>query len=254
MSGRQVLTSKYVHLPLLFRIVKIGPASEEDKYVGGRNIYLSKVIAEASGSNPTAKVQNALRVHFNNGTDADQFILNVGSDETDSSVMYMPVAGALDLNKDGDYDIYTSGANANKEIIYGEYSVSGSENLFTQSTPATELSDLNNVGADAATLADTDNYTTFLAAHGENNLCYTDYSGLTFETAQYKSINQIKPDDSQAALVGGNALCVTETSGTDHLAELEATIWLEGWDHNVIDEEKLHQFNLGLQFIIDIVS
>ena len=31
--------------------------------------------------------------------------------------MYMPVAGALDLNKDGLYDF----TNAGEELIYGEY-------------------------------------------------------------------------------------------------------------------------------------
>ena len=97
------------------------------------------------------------------------------------------------------------------------------------------------------------NFTTFLAAHGTGKTYYEDYDGITLGTAQYKSINQIKPDDSQAILSGGQVLCQTASSG-NYLAELETTIWLEGWDHNVIDSEISHQFSLGLQFIIDLVN
>ena len=252
-SGHQnnttpALTSKYVHIPFVFRILKLNAVGESDKYAGERDIYLSKVVAEASSANASAKVQNALRMHINNGTVSEQFILNPGSEETDPSKMYTTVAGALDLNKDGYYDYDNSG----EEIVYGYYS--GTPTHLVADAPApTVLSDINNVGASSEELADLSNFTTFLAAHGTGKTYYEDYDGLTLGTAQYKTMSQIKPDDTQPTLVGGLALCQTASSG-NYLAELETTIWLEGWDHNVVDSEKSHQFNLGLQFIIDLVN
>ena len=35
------------------------------------------------------------------------------------------------------------------------------------------------------------------------------------------------------------------------IGEFTTTIYLEGWDFNVIDEELSHQFNLGLTFEIN---
>ena len=240
--------SKYVRIPFVFRIIKLNAISESDKYAGGREIFLSNVQAEASASNATAKVQNALRVYMNNGVAGEQFILNPSSVETEEEYMHTTVAGALDLNKDGYYDYDSS----QTEIMYGYYSGTASHLIANAPTP-TVLSDLNNVGASSEELADLSNFTTFLAAHGAGRTYYQDYDGLTLGTAQYKSLAQIKPDDTKPKLEGGTPLCVTASSG-NYLAELETTIWLEGWDHNVIDSEKSHQFNLGLQFVIDLIN
>ena len=49
-------------------------------------------------------------------------------------------------------------------------------------------------------------------------------------------------------------LCTTADSAGKYLAELDTIIWLEGWDHVVIDKALSHKFNLGLQFQIDLVS
>ena len=237
--------SKYVHIPFVFRIIKLNAVSTDDKYAGGRKIYLSKAIAEASNDNPSSKIQNAIRVHFNNGTASEQFILNAGdTTTTDASQMYTNVAGCLDLDGDGYYD-----NNGGTEIMYGDYTGSAT-NTFVQDTDSTELSDLNGIGTD---VSDLENHSTFLARHRNGNTCYEDYSGLTLGKAYYKTLESIKPDDSSAILSGGRTLCTTASTG-NCLAELETTIWLEGWDHEVVDSEISHKFNLGLQFQIDLVS
>ena len=60
-------------------------------------------------------------------------------------------------------------------------------------------------------------------------------------------------DDGSGALTGGQPVCVT-ASTEDHIARVDFTIYLEGWDHAVIDTEISHGFNLGLQFQINRVD
>lgn len=261
--------SKYVHIPFVFRILKLNAAGSEDDYAPNRNIYLSKVIAEASSeSGGVSTVQNGLRVHFNNGTAADRFMVSVGDDSawdpdgdwTDSEKeaaianMYTPVAGVLDLNKDGYYD-----SEDGTEILYGTYT--GTHTTSEQSGDPAMMDDVNGMYADMADgvakdaiLSDPENGSTFLAKHADGNNCYYNYSGLTLGKAYYRTVNSIKPDDSRAILSGGRVLCTTANSGGHYIAELETTIWLEGWDHAVIDKAISHKFNLGLQFQIDLVS
>ena len=238
-------TGKYVYLPFAFRILKLNAVSSSDKYAGGRDIYLSKLIAEASASSPGSTVQKALRVHFNNGTADDQFILCADTSlENDGETV---VAGCLDLNSDGYYD-----SADGTEIVYGDRTFT-SPNTFVQDGEPTYMSDLNDMGIEGEDLADMTNHSTFLAKHYNGNTCYNDYSGITMGTAQYKVLNQIKPDDSHNILTGGMPLCQTSESG-DHIAELATTIWLEGWDHAVVDKAVSHQFNLGFQFQIDMIN
>ena len=248
--------TKYVRIPFVFRILKLTATGSRDDFEADRPIYLSKVIAEASSESGASTVHEALRVHFNNGTVAEQFILNVGDNTTtEASEMYTPVAGILDLDKDGYYD--TEGG---EELLYGSYTGTAT-GKYTQSGDPASMSDINGVYADMedgaakdAILADDENASTFLAKHPNGKTCYFDYSGLTLGKAYYKTLDSIKPDDSHTILSGGRVLCTTANSTGNYIADLDTTIWLEGWDHAVIDEAVTHKFNLGLQFQIDLVS
>lgn len=245
-------TKKYVHLPFLFRIVKLNPVSIDDQYAGGRKIYLSKILAEADSENASSTISNALRVYFDNGNAAERFILNP-SDASGNLTGKTNVCGLLSIGGSaGLYDVDGDG----KEVLYGDYT-GGEPATSTQDTEPTTLDDVNGVGADAATLADLNNFTTFLAAHKEGSTIYTSLAdvegGFTKGTQEYKTMTAIAPDSSQAILSGGQVLCETANSG-NYLAELDATVWLEGWDHAVIDQQNSHKFNLGLQFQIDLVS
>ena len=51
----------------------------------------------------------------------------------------------------------------------------------------------------------------------------------------------------------GKRIATTGNEAANYLARVTLTIWLEGWDHSVIDEEIDHSFNLGIQFEIDSV-
>ena len=250
MSGKPMnetiaLTNKYVHIPFVFRIQKL---NQMNTYVSNQKIYLSAMKAAASSVNPLSTVQNGLRVFFDNGTAAERFIFNVGG--TNSTV----VAGVLDLNEDGLYDTYSSNdPNANKEIIYGDYEVTSSEDLFDQTVAPTKMTDINNTGDyDDAYLSDLTNRSTFLAMHGYGYSCYNSYTGLSLKQANYLTLADIKPTDVSGSLTGGRALTTTAAESGNFLAELDTTIWLEGWDHNVIDSARSHKFELGLQFQIDL--
>ena len=262
-------TGEYVRIPFVFRILKLNAAGSDDDFAEGRYIYLSKVVAEASSSTGgESDVHKGLRIHFDNGTPAERFIVNVGDERewdedwtterknSEIANMYTPVAGVLDLDSNGYYDF----ANGS-EIIYGVYSGTATNTHVQGGGDPTGLDDVNNVYGDvtdpsekAALLADDENASTFLAKHLTGQNCYYGYEGLTLGKAYYRTVNSIKPNDSQAVLSGGRVLCTTADSGGKYLAELTTTIWLEGWDHAIIDKAVSHKFNLGLQFQIDLVS
>ena len=267
------IQSKYVHIPFVFRILKLNAVGSDDDFAEGRKIYLSKVQAEASSSlGGVSSVHHALRVFFDNGNDSERFILNAGDERewdedwtterknTEIANMYTIVGGVLDLNKDTyyDYDAITG-----EEILYGVYSGTATNKHIqgSQVGDPTGLDDVNDVYADVtdpsekdALLADDENASTFLGKHVNGNNCYYGYEGLTLGKAYFRTVNSIKPNDSNAVLTGGRVLCTTADSGGKYLAELDTTIWLEGWDHAVIDKALSHKFNLGLQFQIDLVS
>ena len=260
------LTEKYVYIPFVFRILKLNAVNEDDKYIGGKEIFLSNVIADAilEGSS-SDMIRNALRIHLDDGS--QKFILHTGDnsyskDMTDEQKataianMYTPVAGVLDLNSDGYYD-----SDDGKEILYGDYTVT-SENTFIQSGTPAKLSDLNGVYDDVtdpddkdAILSDLTNASTFIARHHAGMTCYTDYTGINVGEAHYKTLEMIKPDESHGVLTDGTAVCVTSNDSRG-IAELDTTIWLEGWDHEIIDQslEPDYKFNLVLQFQIDLFN
>ena len=237
--------SKYVFIPFVFRVVK--PTSGAAKeYVGNQSLWLSDVEAEASSSNADSLVHKAIRAHFSSSTVASSFIINPSDEgDVDGSTI---VAGCLDLNRDAVYDCYEDG----REIIYGDYTGTATNTFVQDAGSDSELANINNVVFDGVIAKSTEN-STFYAKHGRGKTCYTNYSGATLGTAQYKTLQTIAPHDVNGKLTGGTPVCVT-ANDANALADLNVTIWLEGWDHTVIDEELSHSFNLGLQFQINLVS
>ncbi len=238
-------TFKYVSIPFVFRIIKPTSGSTKE-YVGGQNLWLSDVDVAASSTNVDSQVYKGIRVYFSSSSTANKFILNPS--DTGNIDGVTTVAGCLDLNRDELYDF----DDEHQEIIYGDYTGSGT-NTFTQNPSSDSgLENINGVVFDGV-IAKSTEHSTFYAKHGRGNTCYEDYTGLTLGTAQYKTLKTIAPNDVNGRLSGGTPVCVT-AEDTNALAELDAVIWLEGWDHTVIDEELSHGFNLGLQFQINLVS
>ena len=91
-----------------------------------------------------------------------------------------------------------------------------------------------------------------IPASGDKVIVTTEGTSLA-ETAEFETFNSIKPtDDGNGNLTGGKPVART-TDDADAIARLDLTIFLEGWDHSVIDKEIGHQFFLGLRFQVNRV-
>lgn len=241
---------KYIKLPLVFRIIRIDAIDDDSKYSQGKHIWLTGAEAAARSSSD-GEVFKALRLHADGYVKDDeheddpylhsQFIINPSSELTreQSALRHTNVAGLLDMDKDEMYDHFTNGTHE-EELIYGQYQVlSPTASLVPTSD---ELDDINGTNK-------TDN-STFLAKHMPGVYGYTSLNDFRPETAEFETIDSMKPDNNEGRLSGGVPLCTTVKNSTG-LANLDLTIWIEGWDHTVVDEEEYHYFNLGLTFQID---
>ena len=248
-------TTKYVKIPFAFRIVRYNASNVLD-YAKGENIWLSDTMVEASTIND-GNVYKAIRIYtegkMNNGTSlVDQkLLINPSSEETGKG--QTAVAGLLNLsggNTFYDYDVIGGEKYA---IIYGESEYTDDE-LFaletTQQDPDNDSGweDFNNTGVSTASPF---GGTTFLAKYAKGVYRPLNQAAIKPLYAEYDTLASVRPTDDNGVLSEGKPLCATDL--TDGIAELDMTIWLEGWDHNVIDQENEHSFNLGLQFQISIL-
>ena len=229
-------TNRYVKIPFIFRVVTLN----EDKPVKNQYIWLTHV--NMAASSPESHVKEALRMYMDNGS--SKYIINP-SDLSTEEVGATKVFGLLDLNKDGYYDRDNDG----KEIVYGQYTGNPNDTFVPTSDT---LANINGV-------ADTSNYTSFYGMHKKGNTCYNSFSGIDTSDgenglAQYRPMGYMIPQDKPTGFDEyEKAIC--QTANDDNaLAELDMTIYLEGWDHSVVDEELGYGFNLGLQFQINFVN
>ena len=111
--------------------------------------------------------------------------------------------------------------------------------------------DVNNLGIAEPTESDA---STFMAKHyATNNRGYTKTAFATYiasAQAQYETLASILPTDDNGILSGGIPVTVTDDDEAG-IAHLKATVYLEGWDHSVVDAAINSEFNLGLQFQVD---
>lgn len=235
----------YVKIPFAFRVVKIDTASV-DTYVPNQAIWISNARAVADGA---GEIYKAVRV-FISGSKfdddenivANKFIFNPSASST--SQKYTNVAGLLNLDTDEYYDTFTGIYEYPREVIYGEYDGEVTPHYIEEDS---ELDDINNTGN--SSLA-----TTFTAKHQAGTIAYSSLSGITPHKANFKSLSDIRPDvNEQGDLINGEVVAVTSNSD-DAIADLETTIYLEGWDHSVINQELFHRFFLGMTFEINKVA
>ena len=216
----------YSFIKLAFRVM-----NNDDTINKNQPVWLTHSVAEARTS-ADGNISQAIRV-FIDGTESggQKFIYNPSA-ENDG---YVNVAGLLNLNKDDYYDVY-----GGEELIYGDYTGS----LATTHNAADSASNVDMNGTGVSTKA-----TTFCAKHKRNSNIY-DYSSTDFlagiapKRAEYVCLDSIKPNED---FTGGLPVCTT-SNDDDGVGYVNLKIWLEGWDHTVINEEINHQFNLGLQF------
>lgn len=253
MAGHPEITedapnNQYAKIPFAFRVVRTDRQANKF-YVKNQAVWVSNARAIAdSGVN---NIYKSVRVFFSgekfNAQDevvANKFIFNPSA--TASTPKYTNVAGLLNLNDNDYYDLYPGSYGVDgTEIIYGDYD--GTPTALTHITDDSAIADVNGTG-------NTSTVTTFTAKHRGGNNVYTSLAGITPHKANFKSLSDIKPSvDSLGFLTGGEVVAVTSNTEAA-IANLEATVYIEGWDHSVINQEQEHRFFLGLTFEINRVA
>ena len=169
------------------------------------------------------------------------FIINPSADSKGRT----RVGGVLNRNNSAYYDYNNDG-----EILYGEYDNAALGLISNTGYSGEDIEDdVNGVGNTTPS--------TFVAKHCPgyeyySNL-YSPANDALFKHAEYESISSISPErDGRDRLTNANPLnptSVCKTRSDDHhLARVNLTVYLEGWDFAVVDQEMNHSFNLGLTF------
>lgn len=245
----------YITLPLVFRACK--SKTEESDFAANQELWLTDAKAVASSSND-GNVNEAMRVYFDrddNNYDTD-YIVNPNA--KDDLAGETKVGGLLDLTDDAyfDYDSYG-------EVIYGEWEspvdpTSERSNVgYVVPQGGAPVYDINN----GNTVKTMDDANTFIARHRKGVKYYENLDGITFKTAKYESLGSIKPvrDAYTGALSNADndkptSLVITGGEEDNYIGYLDATIWLEGWDFALVDEENFHAFDFGLTFEINKIG
>ncbi len=235
--------SYYAYIPFVFRVVRYNVTdTDTNKYVADSELWLTDAQVRAS-SNEDGAVYNAVRMYVDRSSDyEDDFILSPSATNKGSTT----VAGLLDLTGDHyyDYDAYDN------EIIYGEYeSISGIQSSYAGPN---EIADINGTGKTG------EDYDTFTARHREGINYYDNYNNCAFKKAEFESLSSVSPIKDEITGILRNkddshptSVCKTAGVESHYLGRVDFTIYLEGWDHSVIDEELEHFFDLGLTFEIN---
>lgn len=219
----------YTKLPLCFKVI-----GSDGSNLPNHDIWLTGISAIDTN---IEGVKYALRIYYENLYDDTHYLLNPtsGLNTTGNTV----VAGTLDLKGDGmyDYDFSTM-----REIMYGEYTGS-LDYLDPYVAPnPNPLDDINGTGKNVAS--------TFLATHIDGAR-RPDYSSVELGKAEFETINTIAPIVDQNGYYSGGKPVAHTDSTQNNIAFTILTIYIEGWDHAIIDEVNGASFNLGLQFEVN---
>ena len=247
-------TNKYVKLPLAFRILKYD-ANNQLVPSKGENVWLSHANAQATSAEEDGLVYKALRMHTkgkyvveNEGVKSLQDVKTIiNPSDTRTGTHTTDVAGLLDLSGSGFYDTYEKNGKS-YAIIYGETTYETETDLLACETEQQTTAPSENDWVDFNGTGNRTSKSTFTSRYFKDTWHPDDKDAINAKTQQYDTLTDVKPTDFDGVLSGGKPLCATDL--TTGIADLELTIWLEGWDHNVIDEENTHSFNLDLQFQI----
>lgn len=225
----------YSKIDFAFRVI-----TSSNEVLKNQDIWLMNASESVSGS-----AGNALRLYFEGNK-------NTASGRADTKILFNPTsredgatttAGLLDLDNDGyyDYQIDNYYNNTGKEYLYGMV-----EEKPTTVLEENELDDINKTNSSE--------HSTFLAKHkGGNKGWQGDYGNLDLPKAEYYGTNSVYPQEKGGVLSQGSVL--TSTSDDDlAIASLSMTLYMEGWDHSVIDANIDYAFQLGLTFQINKVE
>jgi hypothetical protein len=224
----------FFYLPLVFRAISNEKDANGDPiYLPNVEVFLSEFTSEDKDveAGSSLDLSSALRckVDYPSHADtSDNFIFDPNASSSDR----LPVGGVLNIGFDPfyDYDHFT-----NKEIPYGEWD-------------GPVVYEANPVAADG--ILTIDECSTFYANHKKDvyRIDLNQSHPCVCETlARSAAVNP--------SLQAGNGL--TRTNTYNHYGYVDLSIYLEGWDENIVNSRSRegstdgHRFSIELQFSIN---
>ena len=228
--------NEYVEIPFAFKVDTVGTMG-----IVSTDVWLTDAQISASGQD----IHQAVRIYINNGQrsfifkPADKTMTNGATN----------VGGLLDLEGDGTYDYDKLD---HTEYYYGQCNVDPDDFVYSDDEYGIPYDDAEFENVNHVT--NTSAKSTFYAKHNFEARTL-DLSSITPLTAQYHSFGTIKPmtdvngnhyegDPAQ----GGTGYKLTTTSPTTGIGYARFVIYIDGWDHVVIDKAVGYKFSLALRF------
>lgn len=239
-QGIAVPEKSVITIPLAFRIL-----DNENHYTAGTKIWIGRMEAIKATTTGADDVAPAIRMFVTNPDDPTNCSLVNPSAANDGVTT---VAGLLDLNNDGYFDNGLHDAYEEpKELLYGSYTGTPA---YTNPALA-EDSDFDGDVNSLTTAEKISGGTTFYAKHRKGVKTITNWDDLTLGEAEYYGIGTMQPVRDTSGHYGDSGRAVSVTDDTTKIAKVDLTIFLEGWDHAVINQAIGCLFNLGITFEID---
>lgn len=239
--------NEYADIHLAFRVI----SSSTSRFLKNQDIWLKDALCQTSG-----EASDAMRLYFEGerktttGRENTHVLFNPNYDGISS---YDVTAGVLDLNGDGYYDCTNEPFyNSSEEIVYGLDSYSTTHRISESDYDGINEWELNNIN-NYEYVSSTSPLNTFYAKHRQGVLGYLNYQQFDMPKSYYYGTQAVYPENEQGALSGG--IVLTSTSDDDlSIAELSMKVYLEGWNHSIIDKNLNYLYNLGLTFQINKVA
>ena len=222
--------NEYVVLPFAFKIL-----NEDQDHIANKHVWITECVSQAQRG-----IQGGLRIYIE-GTDRN-FLMRPSDSSTVSGKT--KVGGVLDLDGDGTYD-YNKGSLY--EFAYGKFENTATYSSTEYGIPKADAP-LDNVNG----VDDVSEASTFLAKHYEH--AYTaNIAAAKPLVAEYETFGTVKPSVTSNGeyYTGETGVPIASTNSGSKIGYTTMTIFIEGWDHSVIDKAAGYQFNLGLKFEID---
>lgn len=229
--NHEAALESYSVLPFAFRII-----DENSQYVANKNVWLTAASIDAEND-----VENSVRVF----ADGANKLLIKPADQA-NHIGETKVGGVLSLGPSEFYDY----DGDNKEYCYGEFETEKS--LITyNSLEDSEYNVLSNIND----VENPSEQTTFYAKH-HNGVLVPDIDSAVPKVQEHYGIGKVKPSSHSNGefyidTTNGNGVPIATTSNGSKIAYATFTIFVEGWDHSIIDQNAGYSFNLGLKFEID---
>ena len=247
--------TKYAEIPFVFRVLSTN--ADELTYVEGHDIFLSGASAIAApnleGSTANNYIHNSIRLYIQR-SNGDNYIFNPSSQTNgrDAAAGVLNLTGGRAGTGTYDFDNNPSSPTYMCEYLYGAYTWKEGknwENSLNEPLSATsDLVDINGTG-------NSEIETTFTSRHAKDVKYFSNLNDcIVPEYANYLGTNTVFPQkNAQGDYESDYAVCKTGAAAAHYLGMFNMKIYLEGWDHSVVDSQLQNKFYLGLQFEINIV-